>query len=260
MIKKRNIKRRKRFVAFLDVMGTKKLIEHGQDKRIFQLLESIRDVEKGVLTDDYVKMYFFSDSIILYTIDDCAESFRSILYTCAQIVEHFLTRGFGINGCISYGACTCDNKDGKYITVGKPFVDAYIIQNKLWCYGVVIDQKAIKKVNDSGYSVGFESIVVDPYFEWKLPSKENGWETLNMVNWMEFVEVGNPDMAKQKNDVKTIIKNLYETYRDVGRGTYYIQNTEIVMKQWYDYLAERNYFHNYQWGDMLSDDYLTKCP
>lgn len=77
---------------------------------------------------------------------------------------------------------------------------------------------------------------------------------------MEFVEVGNPDMAKQKNDVKTIIKNLYETYRDVGRGTYYIQNTEIVMKQWYDYLAERNYFHNYQWGDMLSDDYLTKCP
>lgn len=260
MIKKRNIKRRKRFVAFLDVMGTKKLIEHGQDKRIFQLLESIRDVEKGVLTDDYVKMYFFSDSIILYTTDDSARSFRSIFYTCAQIVEHFLTRGFGINGCISYGVCTCDNNDGKYITIGKPFVDAYKTQDKLWCYGVVIDQKAIKKVDDCGYSFGIDSKVVDPYFELKLPSKENGWVTLNMVNWMEFVEIGNPDMAKQKNDVKAIIKKFYETYSDAGRGAYYIQNTEIVMKQWYDYRAERNYFPDCQWGNLLSEDYLTKCP
>ena len=31
MIKKGNFKRRKRFVAFLDVMGTKKLIERGLD-------------------------------------------------------------------------------------------------------------------------------------------------------------------------------------------------------------------------------------
>ena len=116
----RNIKRRNRFVAMLDVMGTKSLIGQKQDKRVFDLMESIRTIEKEYATNDYVRMSFYSDSIILYTIDNCEKSFSSILCTSAHIVKYFLKQGFGINGCISYGVCTCDYKDGKYITIGQP--------------------------------------------------------------------------------------------------------------------------------------------
>ena len=64
----------------LDVMGTKSLIGQRQDKRIFDLMESIRTIEKEYSTNDYVRMTFYSDSIILYTIDNCEKSYKSILY------------------------------------------------------------------------------------------------------------------------------------------------------------------------------------
>ena len=258
MKKVRNIRRRNRFVAFLDIMGTKKLLEQGQDKRIVQLLESIRNIERDYGTDDYVRMSFFSDSIILFTIDDGNESFRSILYTCAQIVDHFLTEGFGINGCISHGVCTCDYKEGKYITVGKPFANAYQTQEKLWCYGVVIDKHAMKKMHNGGYNADIEKLLLDMDVELEMPSKTEGWITYTMVNWMEFIQIGNGDMKKQKDDVKAIVHNLYKKHYNVGKGAIYIQNTEIVMKQWYDFKDSLS--QDCAWGKLLYEEYLSKCP
>lgn len=258
MKKIRNIKRRNRFVAFLDIMGTKKLLEQGQDKRIVQLLESIRNIERDYGTDNYVRMSFFSDSIILFTIDDGCESFRSILYTCAQIVEHLLTEGLGINGCISHGVCNCDYQEGKYITIGEPFANAYQTQEKLCCYGVVIDKHAMKKMHNGGYNADVEKIMLDTDVELKIPSKTEGWITYTMVNWMEFIEIGNGDIGKQKDDVKAIVHNLYKKYYNVGKGAIYIQNTEIVMKQWYDFKDSLG--QDCAWGKLLYEEYLSKCP
>jgi len=260
MTKPRNIRRRNRFVAMLDVMGTKSLIGQRQDKCIFDLMESIRTIEKEYSTNDYVRMTFYSDSIILYTIDNCEKSYKSILYTSAHIVKFFLKQGFGINGCISYGVCTCDYKDGKYITIGQPFVDAYLLQDDLLCYGVALDEKAVKKIDKEGYNADFCPFLLDSEIRLKIPTKKKGWVEISMINWMEFLTSGEGDLSIQKDEVKKIILELYKRYSNVGKGAYYIQNTEIVLKQWYDFLAERNGFKEYSWGERLSEEYLTKCP
>lgn len=256
----RNIKRRNRFVAMLDVMGTKSLIGQKQDKRVFDLMESIRTIENEYSTNDYVRMSFYSDSIILYTIDNCEKSFSSILCTSAHIVKYFLKQGFGINGCISYGVCTCDYKDGKYITIGQPFVDAYLLQDDLWCYGVFLDENTMKIVNNNGYNADFCPFLLDSEIRLKIPTKNKGWVDISMVNWMEFLKPGEADMSIQKNEAKEIIRGLYKKYPDIGRGSYYIQNTEIVLKQWYDFMSEKNGFKEYAWGEVMSEEYLTKCP
>ena len=258
--KTRNIKRRNRFVAMLDVMGTKALIGQGQGKRISDLMESIRTIEKQYSTDDYVRMTFFSDSIILYTIDDSENSYESILHTSAHIIKFFMERGLGINGCISHGVCTCYYKDGKYITIGQPFVDAHLLQDDLWCYGVFLDKKAMKIINKRGYNADFCPFLLDSAIILKAPAKAKGWTEISMVNWMEFLTPGTGDISIQKDEAKRIIKDLYEKYSKAGKGAYYIQNTEIVLKQWYDFLAERNGFKEYSWGESLSEEYLTKCP
>lgn len=244
----------------LDVMGTKTLVGQRQDKRVFDLMKSIRTIEKEYSTNDYVRMTFFSDSIILFTIDNSENSYRSILCTCAHIVKFFLMQGFGINGCISYGVCTCDYKDGKYITIGQPFVDAYLLQDDLWCYGVFLDEKAMRIISKNSYNADFCPFLLDSEIRLKTPTKKKGWVEVSMVNWMEFLKPGEADMSIQKNKAKEIIRDLYKKYSGVGRGAFYIQNTEFVLKQWYDFMSKKNGFKEYSWGDVMSEEYLTKCP
>lgn len=253
------IKNKNRFVAMLDVMGTKNMVKRNRGKEISVLFEQLKGFVKKYNCDDYIEMTFFSDSILLYSNDDSLESYRAIVYLSAYLTIFFMKQGFGLNGCISYGKCICYNTEGKYITIGDPITNAYLTQSDLFFYGVAADKTVIDKVHKCNYSVD-NFFVADVVVELKVPLKSKGWTNLRIVNWMEFLEVGESDYEKQKNMSKEIMRGIYECNKNVGRGDFYIQNTEIVLQQWYDYIAERRGFDNYKWGSMLSEKYLTQCP
>lgn len=40
-----------------------------------------------------------------------------------------------------------------------------------------------------------------------------------------------------------------------GGGYFYIANTEMVLKKWYDFLGEKN--GSTKWGSLILEDYLT---
>lgn len=254
---KNNDFEKQRFVAMLDVMGTKSLIKSGKGQDVYQLFDIIRH-EKTEFLDDSVSINMHSDSFLLYTTDNSMNSYQDIIFTSARLVEFFLKNGFGVNGCIAHGECFCSFRENEHITIGQPFVDAHLFQEDLFFYGVVLHDSALKIVNQQRYSCDISSIIIHTVVDLKIPSKNNGWCTKYMVNWMEFLDIGNPDLTEQMIKVKKIIKNLYEKYFNAGRGAIYVQNTELVMKQWYDRIKEQ--YNDCDWGNMLYESYLTKCP
>lgn len=76
------------------------------------------------------------------------------------------------------------------------------------------------------------------------------------INWFEFIgdKVGDP-YQNQIAPLRKYIKTLYEKYKHVGRGFYYISNTEMVAKQWYDFAGQRNQSEG--WGNLILEEYLS---
>lgn len=253
------MKSKSRFIAMLDIMGTKDMVKKNQAKELSELFNQLNKFTKEFQLENCVDMTYFSDSILLYTKDNDLESYRSIIYLSAHIMVFFIKHGIGINGCISFGRCICCNIEGKYITIGKPISDAYLMQSDLFFYGIVIDKKAIDKANKSGYFIDLQDIIIDTTIELNLPLKKTGWKKLHMVNWMEFIKPGQ-NREIQKNEIRKLVELLYEKNSNISRGSYYIQNTELVMQQWYNFIAEINDIRGYQWGSLLSEIYITKCP
>ena len=241
----------------LDIMGTKSLIKNGKGQEIYQLLSTIRQ-ESTMYLDDSVNVSMHSDSIVLYTTDDSKYSYQDIVYTSARLVDFFLNNDVGINGAIAHGECFCSFKENQHLTIGQPFVDAHLLQEDLFFYGVVLHDSALKIVKRREYSSDISSKIIDTVVDLKVPSKNNGWSTKYIVNWMEFLDPGNSNRAEQMNKVKRIIQNLYERFGDSGRGAIYVQNTELVMKQWYDCIKEND--RECHWENLLYETYLTKCP
>lgn len=259
IITMKTIKNKYRFVAMLDIMGTKAMVKRNRGKELSELFNQIKNFEKEYAFEDWLEMTFFSDSILMYSKDDSFESYRSIVYLSAHLTIFFMKQGLGLNGCISYGKCICECADGKYITIGNPITNAYLLQSDLLAYGIAIDKSAIDKAHKCNYFID-TSFVSDISVELKVPLKSKGWTNLYMVNWMEFLNVGETNYEIQKNTSKRILEKIYKNNKNAGRGNFYIQNTEIILQQWYNYIAERRSCDNYKWGDMLSEEYLTQCP
>ena len=90
---------------------------------------------------------------------------------------------------------------------------------------------------------------------------------MNAINWMDYCMLredgcGFVTYGEQIPTMKTYMTQLYEKYTDNdtfgGRANYYILNTELVLRQWYDFAGERN--QTTKWGNLLSDIYLIKLP
>ena len=122
---------KQRFVAVLDIMGFKKIVECNQASVVYSKLKNIYDM--AIETQKYFKLHFsiFSDSIFLITDDDSQESFEDIVIVASQFMR-FMKQGIAINGAIAYGNVTYDQE--RNIVFGRPINEAHLCQESLFCY------------------------------------------------------------------------------------------------------------------------------
>ena len=68
--------------------------------------------------------------------------------------------------------------------------------------------------------------------------------------------------GEQIPTAKWCMTQLYEKYTNNitfgGRANFYLINTELVLRQWYDFTGERN--QTDKWGFPLADSLLIKIP
>ena len=258
-----------RFVAMLDIMGASKSMTRAP-KAMGNILMKCKKLiqEHRARSNIYITMY--SDSITVITKDDDASSFEDLIYATAILERLFIQNQYAINGAISYGKITVDD-GADFVFYGKPVVEAHKIQEDLFFYGIVLDCKAVSKMRtyeQTLFCVALSGAYSHPDMLIKMmcPIKSGGWQKMYAINWMDlcvFSENGGfATYGDQIAPIKEMLKQLYEKYVVTknygGRANYYLINTELVLREWYEFTSKINQTDG--WGTLLADKNLIRIP
>ncbi|MCX5846307.1 MAG: hypothetical protein NTW12_08115 [Deltaproteobacteria bacterium] len=143
-----------RYVAYFDIMGFKDMVARFSHNEIYEMMKKI---DKGIkLTTginwaknpiNLIKTTTYSDSIIIYSKDDSYDSLDSIISTVSALTNELLSNAIPHKGAIAFGTMTIDTVNS--IFFGRPLIDAYLLQEELYFYGIVahatIEQEIEKK-------------------------------------------------------------------------------------------------------------------
>ena len=168
-----NAQSRNRYVVFLDIMGFKERVARNTHaklcKELSEFNRQITDIVnakpkklKNILSgqeansEEVTKesseeangiiLAQFSDSIVLFTQNDSSESLETIAKAAGDIVRKALTREepIPIKGALAQGEITCDVP--KQLFFGQALIDAYLLEEDVQYYGIVVHHTAEKSV------------------------------------------------------------------------------------------------------------------
>jgi hypothetical protein len=211
-----------RYVVYIDIMGFKDMVARTPHIEIYELMKRIDEIKKHVESvkwikdrEGLVKTTTYSDSIILYSKDDNYESFDFLVSTTAGLMHYLFIEGIPFKGAVAFGTMTLDSE--KSIFFGQPLIDAYLLQDELYYYGVVFHATAESKIENLGHDW--------PPFTSQYPCDFKGGSTKHMAIY--------PLYTKQKEDGEYYDKYLkfekaVNSLRLKTSGTLrkYIDNTE----------------------------------
>ena len=142
----------KRFVAFLDILGFKKLVENESHENILKKFEFITE-KKNVVNNDKddnikpINIVAFSDSIVIFSKNDTFETFEIFSYAVSWIFSEIIKEQIPIKGGISHGLMTADFK--KEIFFGMPLIEAFQTEESTHFMGVVSHNSLSNYINNA---------------------------------------------------------------------------------------------------------------
>lgn len=164
-----------RIVAFIDILGFKKIVYEKKDKakKIMRLLdETVRefielykeeDICNGV--DDGIEITWFSDSIIISDNDTTIHGIYFFLSLIQSIQSYFILEEVLIRGGISLGECYHGNSKVSGISnvFGEAMIDAYKLESKSALYPrIILSEDLVNLIKDSKEK---EDKLIDENFE-----------------------------------------------------------------------------------------------
>jgi len=218
----------KRFVAFLDIMGFKDLISRKTHSEIYDLLNDLSKIiekvnspsETAVLTGKSAYCVNFSDSIIIFSQDDTMESLLTFTACVSYLFGGAIARSIPIKGAIAYGLVSLNETNQIYF--GQPIIDAYLLQEEVYYYGVVLHHTVEK------YLFDHQSLDSNPFFiNFKTPLKSGLIDHLNL-NWITGYGVAIEEIP---GSPKILEKIEYFRTSVSGNPRIYIDNTISVITQ-----------------------------
>lgn len=140
-----------RLILFADIMGFKDRVlrtEHSVLKKDLlefktQWCNRMEPLQKG----NHLYYSQFSDSIIITTDGVGAKQANLITKACITLMQVCLKEGFPIKGSIAQGQFTYDKENQLFF--GQPLVDAYLLQESIKYYGIVLHHTAEKAIMKS---------------------------------------------------------------------------------------------------------------
>jgi len=175
-----------RFVGFIDIMGFKDMVARINPEIIYIMMRRIREStfqnvvihgidspENGYESNIYITTY--SDSILVYSSDNSTESLNSFINAISGLINDLIKNEIPYKGAIAYGIMTLDFKNS--IFFGQPLIDAYLLQEELAFYGVIVHSTAEDSIRNSQNKY---------CFEYNCPLKKT--ETQRLTILPEFLE------------------------------------------------------------------------
>ena len=220
----------KRYVCFLDIMGFKELVNRRSHKQVFSLMKKLSDAKEVVREtfDDHEDIGYrdilyttsFSDSIVIFTKDNSKASYIAIQVASAYLFEKAMSKGIPLKGALAFGEMSID-KDTQ-IFFGQPLIDAFLLQDDVFYYGVVVHNSAEAIVAKNMKSKSFKDI--------STPLKSGSIMHYNL-NWFDYMkDEGQKDGVLVKKFDKLVNKHRGLTS---GRPRKYLDNTIQVFGQFH---------------------------
>lgn len=177
-----------RFVLFLDIMGFKDMVARNTHKHIYKNFQSLA---KSVLSEKRstnIYTSIFSDSIVIFSRNKSQEALHDLVWAASSIFIYSLTLHIPLKGCLSFGKLTVDRE--LQVFFGQPLIDAYLLEEELLYFGVVIHHTAERVIRAWKYNM--------PYFiEMPVIFKSGISTHLNLV-WPSIYEIMSSDISPKK--------------------------------------------------------------
>jgi len=210
-----------RFVCYLDIMGFKDMVMRKSHDEIYELLSDLsknrQSLETPILDTDYsdaIKTVSFSDSIVIFTKDSSPYSFTLLTLSVSWLFAKAIESGVPLKGALSFGQMSFNAS--RQIFFGQPLIDAYLLEEDVQFYGIVVHNTVEKFIVDNSTS----SNVSKRYVDCPVPFKFGKVNHL-VLDWVQSLENVNQD------DCKIIALNLMKKQREntSGNPRKYIDNT-----------------------------------
>lgn len=215
---------KKHFVLYMDIMGFKNIISTTQHKKLQELMMKFIDgLNSGTqpLVNPYLRMTRFSDSILFVTEDTTEQSFKNLTLLAVRVMHYGLKNKFPIRGCIALGNLTYDEIN--QLIFGKALVDAYLLEEEILHYGVVVHHTAeaaarqYNAKNPKNNPLYFETIIAMK--QGKFPHHQLAWHRLNY----------NLDTGNITNEALKLLDQIQQTVS--CRPRMYIENTRRMITE-----------------------------
>ena len=117
-------KQKKRWVVHFDLLGTSKRIQNGEIEPVFNAYAIACQKLIGFQTGrPSVVPVWFSDTFLLYTTDDSAQSFTAIDLVARWFIFALIQTQIPVRGSMAFGELYADSQNGVYL--GTALVEAY---------------------------------------------------------------------------------------------------------------------------------------
>jgi hypothetical protein len=217
-----------RFVAFIDILGFKNLVDSQTHSfvynKLYALIDSIKEIHDEF--GDEVKIWTFSDSILIVSKDDSEDCADSILFNTSALVTKSINLGLLSKGAVAYGNFTSDFENS--IFFGKPLIDAYQLQEEMKVSSIIIHHTCEKKLKTMKYK---ETNLLEGgrTFEYNTPMKF-GFVKHMHLNWLEYYSLFISENSDK--EFKSYLGLVDKMYLDVsGSARQYLDNTLLFLNK-----------------------------
>jgi hypothetical protein len=215
-----------RFVAIIDIMGFKDMVARNPHKIVFERMQKLAETQNLIdliYVDESdgqmdIMSITFSDSIMIFSVDDSKESFENIANCTSYVVNQAIFNNIPMKGAIAHGEISADRKSQIYF--GQPIIDAHLLQEELNYYGVVAHFSVDQYIKNNPTSNEEKNFV-----EINTPFK-SGMIVHSNLDWLSGFDAN----AKVHN-----LPGLHEYLRNLkltvsGHPRKYVDNTIEVFK------------------------------
>lgn len=211
----------KRTIAFLDVLGFRKMVEtktadslgaHYElvNDRLEETNKPLGDLYKSLPSffpdifskEEYCIKHIFSDSIILISNDETEQQCLALLIYALRTIQHMLMYGMPVRGGVVHDEIYLNIN--KKIVVGKALTRAFDLELCQNWIGTAIDNSVIEAYPNLFNGKGpYPDILVNLFPEYEVPMKSGPKQKLRTLNWRWnlFVDTGTRSLFEESVDL-----------------------------------------------------------
>jgi hypothetical protein len=183
-----------RFIIFIDILGFKDSLAREDINKVYdklnKLSQSIDRIQKKMEygnnetnASDSIKIYQFSDSIIVFSKDDSKNSLHSSILAAEAIFTTAIKESIPLKGAISFGKSIVNQS--RQIFLGQPLIDAFLLQEDVKFYGIVAHNSVEKFIIDNA-DVSMKEDFENHFFE-TIAYLKSGNTVHRILNWFQIL-------------------------------------------------------------------------